>query len=1111
MSDFEKQANTNLNMIILNHSNLKIISIVIFFLIISPCYSQNNYCIPNPTNGINGHLIAHVKLQSLDTAFTGLTYQYFRSQFYHETCYLTPGRSYKIYLTSGTHAVSTLAAWIDWNNDTTFSASEKLGEFTTTFANQIDSISFTVPLNSTYGKVWLRVRSSNSTSINACTSYSSGETIDFNITNLNPRYEYNFFPYWEFSGNGNNFLDAVILNSIDNQNSGGANGPVYNDFSNLTTFITECSPNYIYIIGNFSALNDSVFAFLDYNNNGIFEDNELLGSTNVPNGYNLDSIYFNLPSIAGDFRMRIIYYSNLRISEVEDYSISILNSISMSTPTAQIGSDLYYSCENNCYYYGCKGQSTFHDYTCGQPTYRHWSVPGANPSTSNSKNPTFNFSNSGIYNITLIDSNLFGSDTVTAKIYISSNVTNINLGNNTTICPDDSLLLSAPVGNPLLDCYSYLWSTGATTREIYVRQSGTYSIKLSSCHHKDCPAYDTIVINLSPAKYNVTGGGSYCLGGTAPSVGLNDSEQGITYRLYKNGILSGSPVTGTGNAISFGTQSSAGIYTVIATNTTLSCTLSMNGNATVILVQPPATFHVSGGGNYCVGANGVSVMVNSSELNVNYQLYRNGNSTGVPKTGTGNSISFPNNTAIGNYTVIANANNSSCFTPMLDTAKINTIPGPTIFNVTGGGTFCGGSPSALVRLNDSKQGVSYELYKNGTPTGIVNSGTDTIIKFSLLTSSGNYTIVATDSFTCKSTMSGSADFTIIPAPFAFTLSGGGNYCSSQPIDSIKLSGSEVWVRYQLYVDSSPVGNSLNGNGNPLNFGVQSKPGTYYVIGSNTITACYDTMTGTPFITFGSLAVKYNVTGGGHYCNGELGVPVGLSNSEITFQYQLLRNNIPINSPIPGTGSPLNFGLQNIPGIYTVVASGLDSSCPTGMNDTTTIVLDQLPSPRITTILPDTICIFNSPIRLEGTPSGGILSGDGVLNDTLFPALAGLGNIAIYYDYTDPSTNCSAYTTENIFIDICNSIEESDLPGTISIFPVPADNEIIINFYLKYEKNLSIDLFNTIGQSVLSINLNKISNDFTYKINTLDITEGFYVMKLNLNNKLFSKKIIIHHQ
>lgn len=1098
-------------MIIINHSKLKIISIVFSFFIISPCYSQNNYCIPNPTNGINGHSIAHVKLESLDTAFTGLTYQYFRSQFHHETCYLTPGHSYKIYLTSGTHAVSTLAAWIDWNNDTTFSPSEKLGEFTTTSANQIDSISFTVPLNSTYGKVWLRVRSSNSTSINACTSYSSGETIDFNITTLNPRYEYNFFPNWEFYGNGNNFLDAVILNSIDNQNSGGANGPIYNDFSNLITFITECSPNYLYIIGNFSALNDSVFAFLDFNNNGIFEDNELLGSTNVPNGYNQDSIYFNLPSVAGDFRMRIIYYSNLRISEVEDYSISILNSISMFAPTAQIGSDLFYSCDNNCYYYGCKGQSTFHDYTCGQSTYRHWSVPGANPSTSNSKNPTFNFSNSGIYNITLIDSNLFGSDTVTAKIYISSNVTNINLGNNTTICTGDSLRLSAPAGNPLLDCYSYLWSTGATTREIYVHQSGTYFITLTSCHHSDCSAYDTIVVNLSPIKYNITGGGSYCLGGNAPSIGLNDSEQGLSYKLYKNGIPTGSAVTGTGNAISFGNQNIAGTYTVFATNTTLSCTLSMNGNATVNLVQPPSRYNVNGGGNYCFGGTGVSIFVDSSEINVNYQLYRNGNSIGAPISGTGNRILFPNNTSNGNYTVIGTVNNSTCLNAMIDTVIVNILPSPTIYNVTGGGSFCGGSASASVKLSDSKSGVNYELYKNNNPTGLIISGTDSSIKFVQLTSSGNYSIIASDSSACKSTMSGSASFNIIPAPIAYTLSGGGNYCSGETIDSIKLSDSEIWIRYQLYVDGSPVGNSLNGNGNPLNFGVQSKPGTYFVIGSNTITACYDTMAGTPVISLSSIAVKYNLTGGGHYCNGELGVPVGLSNSETTFQYQLFRNNIPINTPIPGTGSPLNFGLQNIPGIYTVVANSLDSSCPSGMNDTAIIILDQLPSPRITTILPDTICIFNSPISLEGTPSGGILSGEGILNDTLFPNLAGIGNIAIYYDYTDPSTNCSAYTTENVYIDICNSIEESDLPGTISIFPVPADNEIIINLYLKYEKNLSIDLFNTIGQSVFSINLNKISSDFTYKINTSAIAGGFYLMKLNLNSKIFSKKIIIHHQ
>ncbi len=1105
-----KGINTKLDLKLLNQSAWKIIFTIALCFIFNTSFSQNNYCIPTPANGVNGHSIDHIKLESLDTAFSGATYQYFSSRFHHETCFLIPGRSYKIYMTSGTHAVSTLAAWIDWNNDIAFGTSEKLGEFITTTANQIDSISFTVPLNAATGKNWLRIRSSNSTSINSCNSYSSGETVDFNITILNPFYEYNFFPNWEYSGNKNYFLDGVIVNSIDNQGSGGTNGPVYSDYTNLITFINECSFNYIYILGNFSSSNDSVFAFLDYNNNGIFEDNELLGNTSVPSGYNLDSIYFSPPSIAGDFRLRVLYHSNSKISEVEDYSISIINSIASYAPTSHIGSDLFYSCGNNCFYYGCVGSGTFYDYSCGIPSYRRWSVPGAIPSSSTSKNPTFNFPNTGIYNITLIDTNVYGSDTITVKVNISSSVTNINLGSNKTICSGDSILLSAPAGNPLTDCYSYLWSTGATTREIYVRQSGTYSVKLSSCYHKDCPAYDTIVINLSPSKYNVTGGGSYCIGGSAPNVGLNDSELGIIYRLYKNGTFIGSPVTGTGNAISFGTQSSTGTYTVIATNTTLSCTLSMNGNVTVNLIQPPTTFHVSGGGNYCAGGNGVSVIVDSSEINVNYQLYRNGNTTGTPKAGTGNSISFLNNTTVGNYTVVATANNSTCITPMLDTAKINTTPGPAIFNVSGGGTFCGGSPSAFVRLNDSKSSLNYELYKNGTPTGIVISGTDTIIIFSQLTSSGNYTIVATDSLTCKSTMSGSANLTIIPAPIAFTLSGGGNYCSGQPIDSIKLSGSEVWVRYQLYVDGTPVGNSLNGNGNILNYGVQSKPGTYYVIGSNTITACYDTMAGIPVITFGSVAAKYNLTGGGHYCNGELGVPVGLSNSETNFKYQLIRDNVPVNTPIQGTGSPLNFGIQNIPGIYTVNAISADTSCTSSMNDSVTIFLDQLPSPNVITLLPDTICNTHSPISLAGSPPGGILSGDGVVNDTLFPLTTGVENVIIYYDYTDPVTGCSAYTTKNVYVDICNSIEEYFSQETISLFPNPADNELTISFYLKYGNNFSIDVYNSIGQIIYSDLINKLKGLQSYKINTTAFSDGFYIIKFNFKNKIFTNKIIIHH-
>lgn len=89
----------------------------------------------------------------------------------------------------------------------------------------------------------------------------------------------------------------------------------------------------------------------------------------------------------------------------------------------------------------------------------------------------------------------------------------------------------------------------------------------------------------APALFTVIGGGAYCSGGSGVVVGLNGSATGINYQLLLNGVDEGSPIAGTGSAISFGTQSSAGTYTISATNTTSGCTRVMTGNA-VIAVNP---------------------------------------------------------------------------------------------------------------------------------------------------------------------------------------------------------------------------------------------------------------------------------------------------------------------------------------------------------------------------------------------------------------------------------------------------------------------------------------------------------------------------------------------
>ncbi|MFZ4740469.1 MAG: gliding motility-associated C-terminal domain-containing protein, partial [Bacteroidales bacterium] len=73
----------------------------------------------------------------------------------------------------------------------------------------------------------------------------------------------------------------------------------------------------------------------------------------------------------------------------------------------------------------------------------------------------------------------------------------INLGNDTTLCQNQSLILNTGLGN----AYQYLWSTGATTASITVSQAGTYWVKAFICD----TIYDTIIVSyITPLTLNYT-------------------------------------------------------------------------------------------------------------------------------------------------------------------------------------------------------------------------------------------------------------------------------------------------------------------------------------------------------------------------------------------------------------------------------------------------------------------------------------------------------------------------------------------------------------------------------------------------------------------------------
>ncbi|MCD6013546.1 MAG: C-terminal target protein [Flavipsychrobacter sp.] len=447
-----------------------------------------------------------------------------------------------------------------------------------------------------------------------------------------------------------------------------------------------------------------------------------------------------------------------------------------------------------------------------------------------------------------------------------------------------------------------------------------------------------------PTAFTVTGGGSYCTGGPGVDVILSGSTVGVTYELFNLFTSTGITVAGTGGAISFGFQTVAGFYTVVATNTVSGCVNNMTGGVAVALIPLPTAYTVTGGGGYCVGGVGSLVGLSGSDAGVDYQLFNGVTPVGLPVPGTGAAISFGPQTLAGAYTVVATDATTTCVNNMTGFVVVTINLLPNTFAVTGGGIYCEFGTGVSIGLAGSDVGVNYQLFEGVTPVGSPMAGTGAALDFGLHTVAGSYTVVATDATTgCTNTMTGFALVIMNPAPFAYTVIGGGPYCTGGTGVNVGLSGSDVGIDYQLFFMGSPIGSPLAGTGLALDFGLQTGVGTYTVEATNTSTLCARIMAGSVTISINPLPNSYTVLGGGLYCVGGAGVDVSLSNSDIGVNYQLMNGASPVGSPMAGTGALISFGFHTTIGTYTVVATDATTGCSVTMSGSATIATNPLPT------------------------------------------------------------------------------------------------------------------------------------------------------------------------
>ena len=138
---------------------------------------------------------------------------------------------------------------------------------------------------------------------------------------------------------------------------------------------------------------------------------------------------------------------------------------------------------------------------------------------------------------------------------------------------------------------------------------------------------------------------------------------------------------------------------------------------------------------------------------------------------------------------------------------------------------------------------------------------------------------------------------------------------------------------------------------------------------------------------------------------------------------------------------------------------------------------------------DTLCVYNNPIALSGSPSGGTFIGNGVFQNDFIPSTAGVGTHDVVYSYTDSNTGCTGSDTITIVVLECTGLTDVNT-FTIDLYPNPTNGQ----FTLQMDRiiNGSVEIINNIGQVVIDKTITGTNLQFDL---SSENSRGVYLIKV----------------
>lgn len=260
----------------------------------------------------------------------------------------------------------------------------------------------------------------------------------------------------------------------------------------------------------------------------------------------------------------------------------------------------------------------------------------------------------------------------------------------------------------------------------------------------------------APSNFTVSGTTAVCSGSTA-DITLSGSQSGVTYQLYKDGVVSGSTTSGTGSALTW-TVSTAGTYTVQTTNAGGYCETAMTGSAVITVNQPPTTANAGSDINLTLPTVATSLAANTPSTGTGSWSIVSGPSSNLSQFSSTSSPSatFTADGGAGTYTLRWTISNGVCTSSTDDVVvTITTAVNPVIALTSGTASqtvTAGSSISNLVFTwagSATSAAITWSGSASGTPAGLTEtpdnpSKTVTVAGTPSTAGTYNYSITSTN-------------------------------------------------------------------------------------------------------------------------------------------------------------------------------------------------------------------------------------------------------------------------------------------------------------------------------------------------------------------------------